>query len=151
MANGRGYRAKVTATGGNGITVESIMAGASGRLWIRGLVVGVSSGTPSDLESLLYVDRISASGTATAFGSTNITPDDLADAGHEEAKVHKEHSVAPTYSSRPFYEAYFNHRVKESIMLAHDQYWNISTAQGMGVRLTSTGTPLSHSLISWVE
>jgi len=151
MANGRGYRAKVTATGGNGITVESIMAGASGRLWIRGLEVNVSSGQPADLESLLYVDRVTASGTATALGSTNIAPDDMSDAGHEEGKVHKEHSGEPTYASRPFYEAYFNHRVKERILLAPDDFWEISTGQGMGNRLTSTGTPLSRSMISWKE
>ena len=153
MANGRGFRNKVTATGGAGITVQSILAGTSGRLWIRGLTVGVSSGTPADLESLLYVDRVTASGTATAVASTNIAPDDLADVGTEQAKLHKEHSVAPTYSSRPFYEAYFNHRVKETVQLAADQYWVIpaTAGAGMGNRITSTGTPLAHSMISWTE
>ena len=147
----RGYRAKVAATGGNAITVESLYMGASGRGWVRSVEANVSSGTPADLESLLYLDRITASGTATALGSSNIAPDDMADAGHEEGKVHVEHSVAPTYASRPFYEAYFNHRVKERIVLAQDQYWSLATAQGIGVRITSTGTPVTRSMISWAE
>lgn len=148
---GRGYRNKVLSTAGAGITVHSIFMGASGRGWIRGLEVNVSSGQVADLETLLYVDRITATGTASAVGSTSIAPDDMRDAAHEEAKLHVGHSAEPTYASRPFYEAYFNTRVKERIMLPQPEWWVLATAEGMGNRLTSTGTPAARSMISWME
>lgn len=148
---GRGYRAKALSTAGAAITVESIFMGASGRGWIRGIDANVSTGTPADLESLLYLDRITATGTATALPSTSLAPDDMSDAGHEEAKLHVGHSAEPTYASRPFYEAYFNHRVKERILLAPDDYWALSTAQGMGMRITSSATFPSRTMISWRE
>ncbi len=149
----KGFTCAAAATSSNPMTVMSMVMSASGRAWIRKVVAGCSSGTPNDVESILYIDRITASGTATAIGSTNLSPDDLVDAGTEEAKLHKEHSVEPTYSSRVFYHETVNHRVKEVIELADTRAWVLpaTAGAGMGIRWTSTGTPVARSVVSWRE
>jgi hypothetical protein len=149
----KGFTCAAAATSSNPMTVMSMVMSTSGRAWIRKIVSGVSSGTPADLESVLYIDRITASGTATTIASTGLGVDDLADIGTEEAKLHKEHSVEPTYSSRPFYNEPVNHRVKEVIELADNRAWILpaTAGAGMGIRWTSTGVPVARTVVSWRE
>lgn len=150
----RGFRAAVGSTNASGaFTMQSIQGGSSGRLWIRAVTAGITTGGPADLESNFYIDRITAIGTASAVGSTNIGCDDLADVGTEKASVFKEHAGEPTYSSRPFYHQRFNHRVKEHIELLPGREWVIpqTASAGMGLRITSTGASTGLSCISWNE